>query len=88
MVSIKQITVIICIGVIILFLYFSADALEEIVSPFQQNFSQLNTDLQELKQMLGMYTSNIKPPHNKEERCHQLNGHIGSVINRAIEFCG
>jgi len=41
--------------------------------------------------VLKMYKNsmtNIISPTIKEERCFPLNGHIGSVINRAIDFCG
>ena len=46
--------------------------------------------VREIEKILSMYdgTMGLKNPDTKEQRCFQLNGHIGSVINRAISFCG
>ena len=55
-----------------------------------ERFSQSKAVLKEIENILSMYdgTMSLRPPDNKEERCFQLNGHIGGVINRAISFCG
>jgi len=85
---------VICISIFItlIFIYMSSSVLDNKTEPSEppiEPFTQIKHDLSELKKMIGMYASSmLKPPINKEEKCLSLNGHIGSVINRAIGFCG
>lgn len=56
-----------------------------------EDFTQETQDiLYEIEKVVSMYdgTMGMQPPHIKEEKCFPLNGHIGGVINRAINFCG
>jgi len=53
---------------------------------------EIREDFGQLKELiLNIYKNSLiklSPPSNKEERCLPMNGHVGSIINRAIEFCG
>ena len=58
----------------------------------QPQYNEIKEEFGQLKELiLNIYKNssiNLNPPSNKEERCLPMNGHIGTIINRAIEFCG
>jgi len=54
--------------------------------------NEIKEEFVQLKKLvLNIYKNSLlklNPPSNKEERCLPMNGHIGTIINRAIDFCG
>lgn len=56
------------------------------------NFSQAKQQIiRSVKtEVLRMYSGpyNLQPPDSIEQKCFQMNGHVGSIINRAIRFAG
>ena len=53
----------------------------------KEAFTQMKKTLSDLKKTYLMYIG-LKKPNNPEERCLPVQGDVGSVIDKAISFCG
>jgi hypothetical protein len=82
------------ISLLILYIYYfilgkrnKLTSPEDLKEDLKEVFTQLKDEIVKIKKEYQMYIG-LKKPVNPEERCHPLQGDIGSIIDKAIAFCG